>query len=64
MLNAKEAGKPKGLAEEMRNVIALAQNMVTLHERYLKEYGNTVSDWPIEVLGKYADDINKISGVK
>lgn len=50
--------------EEMRNIIDLAQNMVTLHEYYLKEYGNDVRDWPIEMLAKYADDINKVAGAK
>lgn len=48
----------------MRNIIDLAQNMVTLHEYYLKEHGNNVRDWPIEMLAKYADDINKVAGAK
>ena len=64
MLNKKEVEKPKDIVEEMRNIIDLAQNMVTLHEYYLKEYGNDVRDWPIEMLAKYADDINKVTGAK
>lgn len=50
--------------EEMCNIIDLAQYMITLHEYYLKEYGNVVRDWSIETLAKYADDINKAAGAK
>lgn len=64
MLNKIEVEKPKDVVEEMRNIIDLVQNMITLHEYYLKEYGNAVRDWPIETLAKYADDINKAAGAK